>query len=839
MKFYTNVELYRNQILLRGYEKGKRIQKRIDYKPYIFLPTKKQSSKFKTLDEIPVEKYSFESIKDAREFLKMYSGADNVKIYGLTNFLYTFINDEYQNQIEYDEDIINVVTCDIETRSDQGFPNPNVADQEILSISLHKKGKIITLGLKPYQSQIKDLTYINCETEKKLLEEFLSIWTSDEWLPDVVTGWNIDFFDIPYLYNRILKVLGHEKARKMSPWGIVEKREIVRGKTAGTQAGQRIDTVYQLYGITCLDYMELYKKFSFSNEESYSLDHISYVVLGEKKVDYKAYGYKNLQDLYDKNFDLFIEYNVQDTILVDKLEDKLGFIKQVFAIAYDAKVNYIDTMTTVRIWDVIIHNYLFSKNIVIPQKLNNDFNEFAGGYVKEPQIGMHNWVLSFDLNSLYPHLIMQYNISPDTFVYKEENFPNIQTIVDGKAILDKKYTNTANGCRYLKTKRGFLPELMEKMYNDRVFYKNKMLEAEKEYQKTKNPNITKIISRNYNMQLAKKIMLNSVYGSLANRYFRWFDIRHAEAITLSGQLSIQWIIRELNEYLNKICGLKNHDFIIASDTDSCYITLDKLVNLVFPDGAETKKIIDFLDLVCKEKIEPFINKSYKKLADYMNAYEQKMFMKRENIADKGIWVAKKRYILNVWDKEGVRYETPKVKDVGLETVRSSTPMVVREALKEAIKIIVTKDEKSLQTFVKEFKEKFLNMDFMEIAFPRGISGITKYEDSKNIYKLGTPIHVKGALLYNKYLADNKLDKYYKNIKDGDKVKFAYLKIPNPIFDTVIAIPNEYPDQIKELANIYVDREMQFTKTFIDPLSNILKAINWSLEKKNTLDAFFS
>jgi DNA polymerase elongation subunit (family B) len=837
MNFYTNVEYYRNQMLLRGYDRGKPVREKVNYKPYIFLPTKKQSE-YKTLEGYPVEKRIFDSPKDAREFLRMYGEANNVKIYGLTNFLYTFINDEYSGQIEYDEDQIKVVSCDIETRSDQGFPDPNLANQEILSISLHMKGKTIALGLKPYQPQQEHVEYINCENERKLLQKFLTIWMSPEWSPDVVTGWNIDFFDIPYLYNRILNVLGPDDAKWMSPWGIVERREIVRGKTSGTKSGERVDVIYHLYGITCLDYMELYKKFSFGNEESYSLDHISYVVLGDKKVDYKSYGYKNLTDLYDRNFDLFMDYNIQDTVLVDRLEDKLGFIKQVFALAYDAKVNYIDTMTTVRIWDVIIHNYLLDQNIVIPQKSDNEFRDFAGGYVKDPQIGMHNWVLSFDLNSLYPHLIMQYNISPDSFVRKDEHFPHIQSIVDGYAVLDDQYTNTANGCRYRKDKRGFLPELMEKMYNDRVIYKKRMIEAEKEYQLTKNPETAKLISRNHNMQLAKKISLNSAYGALGSRFFRWFDIRHAEAITTSGQLSIQWIIKELNEYLNKICQTKDYDFTLASDTDSLYITLDKLVFLVYPNGGDTKDIVDFLDKVCKEKIEPFINKSYKKLADYMNAYEQKMFMKRENIADKGIWVAKKRYILNVWDKEGIRYENPKVKVVGLETVRSSTPMVVRDALKKAIELIVTTDENTLQSYIQNFKNEFLKMDFTDVAFPRGISGMTKYGDSSSIYKSGTPIQVKGALLYNKYIKDNKLDKSYKLIKDGDKVKFGYLKLPNPFFDTVISMPSDYPEQLMMVVNEFVDRDMQFSKTFIDPLSNILEVINWNLEKTNTLNSFF-
>jgi DNA polymerase elongation subunit (family B) len=586
--------------------------------------------------------------------------------------------------------------------------------------------------------------------------------------------------------------------------------------------------------------MEIYKKFSFGNEESYSLDHISYVVLGENKVDYKSAGYKNLQDLYDRNFDLFMQYNILDSILVDRLEDELGFIKQIFALAYDAKVNYIDTMTTVKPWDVIIHNFLMDRNIVIPQKKGNDgHQDFIGGFVKDPQVGMHKWVVSLDLNSLYPHLIMQYNISPDTFVRRDQHFPNIQSIVEGYAVLDSEFTNAANGCRYLLDRPGFLVELMEKMYDDRSMYKKKMIEAEVEYEKTKKPETAKLISRYHNMQLAKKIQLNSAYGALGNNHFRWFDVNHAEAITSSGQLTIQWIIRKLNMFFNRICQTTDYDYVIASDTDSVYISLDKLVSLVYKDNiTDTKEVVDFVDKVCKEKIEPFIDKSFQELAEYVSAYKQKMIMKRETISDKGIWVAKKRYILNVWDKEGVRYDQPKIKVVGLETVRSSTPMIVREALKDTIKIIMNKDEDEVQKFVAEFKSKFQGMKFDEVSFPRSISGLGKYYDSASIYKSGTPIQVKGALLYNKFLNDNNLDKSHKTIRDGDKVKFAYLKMPNPIKDTVIAITPECPDKLSKIVEQYVDKDMQFTKTYIDPLSNILEAIDWQLEKKSTLDSFF-
>ena len=822
-KFYTNVFARGDRIYLRGYDMGLPVKEVVQYKPYLFLPSK--DSKFKTLDGQSVAKMDFDSISDARDFVKRYDDVDNMKIYGLTTYPYLFIYDNYKGDIDYDPKLINVVSIDIECKSDNGFPNIAEADQELTAITIRCKGATAVFGIGDFKTNDSNISYIKCKNEHQLIERFLQVWQSPSWSPDIVTGWNIEFFDIPYLVNRIKRLFNEKEAKKLSPWGMINEREInFRSKKNQT---------YDIVGISTLDYYQLYRKFSFGNQESYKLDYIAQIELGEKKVDYRDHGYKDLTDLYNRNHQLFIEYNIKDTVLVDKLEDKLKFIEQVMAIAYDAKVNYDDTMTTVRAWDVIIHNYLLDQNIVIPQfKKQSDDETLVGGHVKEPKLGLSKWVVSFDLNSLYPHLIMQYNISPETFAGKVD-FPSIDFMLKGTwEYRDGMVAYTANGCTYRKDKQGFLPALMEKMYNDRSMYKKKMLEAKKSYEKTKSSEDAKAIARYHNMQLAKKIQLNSAYGALGNQFFRWFNFNHAEAITTSGQLSIRWIEKKMNGYMNNLCKTTGSDYVIASDTDSIYVTFEKLI----PENCDELEAVKLIDNFCDRYIQPFMDKSYDELAGMMNAYQQKMQMKRETIANKGIWRGKKMYILNAWNVEGVQYEKPKLKISGIEAVRSSTPHACRENIKTALSIIMNENEEKLHKFVTDFRIKFLELPFEDVAFPRGIKNMYKYKDAANIYKSGTPIQVKGALLFNNLLKKHKLNNIMP-ITDGDKIRFAYLKTPNPIHDSVIAVPEELPAEFK--LDKYIDRDLQFDKSFLDPLRSITEVIGWEVEKTSTLEGFFS
>ena len=403
-------------------------------------------------------------------------------------------------------------------------------------------------------------------------------------------------------------------------------------------------------------------------------------------------------------------------------------------------------------------------------------------------------------------------------------------------------TITPNGQMFRTDHQGFLPKMLEEMYNDRVKFKKLQKIAEQEYQnetdESKKYEIEKRIAKNYNIQLAKKVSLNSAYGALGSQYFRFYDLRMALGVTTAGQLSIRWIEAKINAYMNKLLGTNNHDYVIASDTDSIYLCLAGLVGKVYNDRVpDPNLVIKFMDKVCDDKIQPYIDVSYQELADYVHAYSQKMQMKREGLSDKGIWTAKKRYILNVYNNEGVQYKEPQMKVMGLEMIKSSTPAAIRERMKEAIGIMLRGTEDDIHEFVKRTRIDFMNLPPEDISSPRGLNGLAKYSDAASLYKLGTPIHVKGAILYNHYLKEKNLTKKYPLIQEGEKLKYAYLKMPNPFKDTVISFPGRLP---KELGlHEYIDYDTQFEKAFLEPIKIILNCMKWTTEKVSTLEDFFS
>jgi DNA polymerase elongation subunit (family B) len=513
----------------------------------------------------------------------------------------------------------------------------------------------------------------------------------------------------------------------------------------------------------------------------------------------------------------------------------MKLIELVYTLAYSSKINYEDVFSPVRMWDAIIFNYLYERKIAIPLKEENGKSEvFEGAYVKDPIVGPHKWVASFDLNSLYPHLIMQYNMSPETLTDTR-----IDTNVD--KLLTKTPMNvpvglstSGNGWCYTKDKKGFLPALMEEMYNNRSKFKKQMLKAEQEYEHNKDPQLVKDISRLKNLQMAMKIALNSAYGAIGNKYFRYYDLRIAEGITLSGQLSIRWMANKLNDFMNKTLKSDDKDYVIAIDTDSIYLTLEDLVEKVCVDKTPEEKIA-FMDKTCEKVLQPFIDGGYQELSEYMNAYGQKMQMKREVLADKAIWVAKKRYVLNVHNSEGVQYAKPKIKVMGLEMVKSSTPAVVRKKLKDALEVILHKDQSALQTFVKEFKRDFTSLSVNDVSFPRSVSSLKEYTGTP-IYKKGTPIQVRGALLFNHYLKMKGLTRKYEPITNGNKIKFVYLRTPNPINENVISFNNVLPKEFG--LDDYINYDLQFEKTFLDALNIVIEPLGWHAEEKASLESFF-
>ena len=828
MKFYTNVEQAGNRLLVRGHENGHSFSYRVNFDPTLYVPTKNYSE-WRTLEGDCVEPVKQGSINDAKEFIKKYRDVEDFDIYGNSRFLYQYIAEEYpQDELKFDSSAIRIINIDIETAAENGFPDIETADQAILAISIKDSftGRIVVFGARAYDNRDPLVDYMHFKTEKGMLGAFLEYWNDN--FPDVITGWNVQLFDIPYIARRIDRILGERYTKMLSPWKLVSYREIfIKG---------RKQIAYDLPGISTLDYLELYRKFTYTNQESYRLDHICSVELGEKKLDHSEYD--TFKEFYENDWQKFIDYNIHDVRLVDKLDDKMKLLDLAFTMAYDAKVNYEDVFSQVRMWDNYIYVELLKRKIAIPPKKQNDKSEkYAGAYVKEPKPGIYDWVVSFDLNSLYPHLIMQYNISPETLLDERHPSATVDGFLKQEVTVDGEYAVCANGAQYRKDIHGFLPEMMQKMYDSRVIFKKKMIAAKKEYEKNPSVELTNEISRCNNIQMAKKISLNSAYGAIGNEHFRYYRLANAEAITLSGQLSIRWIENRMNEYLNNLLQTEGKDYVIASDTDSIYLNLGPLVSKFFANKSGDKAaIVTILDKICQEKLEPFIESSYEQLASYVSAYDQKMQMKRENIADKGIWTAKKRYILNVWDSEGVRYKQPKMKIMGLETARSSTPAYFRDKLYEAFKLIISKTNDDLIHFIDEVKRDTRNQEYEYVAFPRGCNGVDKYYHPKEIYQKGTPIHVRGALLYNHLVRKNKVQNKYQMIQEGEKIKFIYLKTPNPAMENVISFFSTIPPEFN--LDKYVDYQTQFEKSFLDPLKNVLQCIGWTHEKVVTIGSFF-
>jgi DNA polymerase elongation subunit (family B) len=835
--FYTNVQSVGNNILYRGINDGKRTKLKIPYQPTLYEKSNRVTN-FNSLDGVYLQPHKFDSMREARDYLRQFEGVSGKTIYGQNRFEYAFIGEQHKEMIDWDFDKVSIAIVDIEVGSENGFPDPYLANEPVTAIALRFiGGHMFVFGCGDYQVKGEE-RYMKCKDEYHLLKFFLKLW--QEKCPDALTGWNTKFFDVPYLVNRMRKVLGEDETKKLSPWNIISERQAF--------VMNRKMTVYELVGVGDLDYLELYKWYSPNgkSQESYRLDAIAQFELGEGKISYEEY--ENLHQLYRLNYQLFIEYNIKDVDLILKLEDKLKLIELALTLAYDTKTNYDDVFAQTRMWDALTYNHLMNQNIVVPPRVIKEKSEaFEGAFVKEPQVGLHNWVASFDLNSLYPHLMMQYNISPETLIEPANYTQEMRDVLSQGVSVDKllkkevdlsaleNVTITPNGQFFRTDIQGFLPKMMEEMYEDRKKFKKMMIQAKKDYEAekddTKKYDIEKRIARYNNLQLAKKVSLNSAYGALGSQYFRFYDLRMALGVTTAGQFSIRWIESKINGYMNSLLKT-DKDYVIASDTDSIYLRLGELVDKFIKDTSDKNKVISFMDKICEEKIQPFIDKSYGELADYVHAYDQKMQMKREALADKGIWTAKKRYIMHVYNNEGVQYTEPDMKVMGLEMIKSSTPAPVREKMKHALQIMMKGTESDMHKFIDTFRTEFKKLNVEDISFPRGINGLKEYGNKTTIYSKGTPIHVRGALLYNKYLEEKGLSKKYPLIQEGEKIKFTYLKTPNIFKENVVSFPGRLPPEFG--LQDCIDYNMQFDKTFLEPIKVILDCMDWTTERKNSL-----
>jgi len=853
--FYINVSKLGNNILYTGIENGKRVRRKVAFSPTFYISSNKKDTKFRTLFGKPVELIKPGSIKEARNFLDQYSNVSNFEIYGMDRIPIHYIRDEFPGKVNWDMSLIKVANIDIEVANKSGMTIDEMiehAQDEVTAITVLKDNTYYVFGCKSYIPTKDNVKYYHCDNEQDLLEQFVDFWSSD--YPDVVIGWNIKFFDFPYLLKRLSVVFDDDGLmNKMSPWGKINAR---------TETNMNKDSrVYDMVGIGQFDMFQMYRKFAPGGaaQESYKLNYIASVEVGEKKIDYSTY--QSLDELYEKDYTTFIEYNMHDVTLVDLIAKKRELVKLGFTLAYMAKVNYDDIFFQVRMWDSLIYSYLLSKNIVIPQKrIQHKSEAYKGAAVKDPIIGKHRWTVSFDLKSLYPHLIMMFNISPDTFI-DAYNYPlalrellekydiTVDTLLNMSVPLDilKEYnmTVTPNSEFFSMNRVGFLSEMMQDMYKDRDRYKKLSEDAKEEIQRTTDPvrraELEKQESEYDTLQQVIKICLNSAYGAIGNKFFRFFDVRQASAVTYGGQLVIRWIIVAMNKYMNNLLKTTNKDYILASDTDSMYIDMSGIVDAIFPiaeQDANKAKIVNFLNRVCAEKLSPFIDSEFSKLAKYLNAIN-KMEMKREVIADKSIWVKKKHYALNIWMNEKVKFDKPKIKVKGLQMIKSSTPAACREKLSKAMDIIMNGTEDQMIEYISSFRKEFNSLPIEDIALPRGMSEMDDFADTSdgglfggnNTFNKGTPIHVKASLLYNKTLDQMKL-KQYPRLQDGEKIKFLHLVKPNPFFGDVMGFPVIVPKEFN-LAK-YVDKDVQFNKAFLAPLKSVMDVIPWQTEKTDSL-----
>ena len=847
MKFYTSVNRIGGRIKFRGYDDhGYRAIIDEVFEPILFVPSKNEGSQWKTIYGEKVEPIKFENMYDSRDFIKKYEDVEGFRVYGNTNYVSQATQRRFPNKIEFDHDLIRTWNIDIECQSggydengvwkSGGFPDANGAAWPITAITFFdsKDKHYYTYAQQAtaktnvkYVKSKSNLTYIECRDEAELLYKFIDHWAGHKG-PDIVTGWNIRFFDIPYIVNRIKNILGEDVIKSLSPWNKVEHRSVF-------MSGSDNDT-YDIVGIQVVDYMDLFKKFAvfkYGNQESYSLNHIAHVVLGDEKIKYDG----SLFDLYVTDYQKFIEYNIKDVELVQRIEDQESFLLVAMTIAYKAGSNISDTLGTVSVWDSILYRYLFERYITVPPQSGKEKTDFGGGYVKEVTPGMYDNVVSFDLASLYPNIIVQWNMSPETISGKKVTTHNGRVLnidmaldqVDVNAL--PNHTVSADGTQFSKDKQGFLPSIVSEYYAERKSLKKKQIEKEKLAVNDNSYALKKEIAGYYNEQMAIKLLMNSLYGAAGNRYFRYFDQRIAEAITASGQLSIRWAERVMNTEMAKAVG-KSKDYVVAMDTDSLYVNFDPLVQKFQP-----KNTIDFLCNIADEYFKKALQNGYDNLFKYVRGIESRLDMDREVVSQRAVWTAAKNYAMIINDNEGIRYDNPKYKIMGLSGKKATASQAIRDNIMHIYRLALTGTEKDIQSFVEECREVFNSQSPEDLAAPRGVNGIIKYADKNTIYTKGAQAHLRAALVYNHYIRSMKLTDKYSLIHDGEKMKFLYLNKPNKLKSDVIGFIDALPHEFD--IHDHVDYDTVFEKSFLKAVDIYMDAIGWSAVEEPTLEGFFS
>lgn len=816
MAFYKNVLFQKDKVYVVLQDGEETEYKILDYKPRAFIPTNNPTSFQDDKEGLFLEEIRFNNSYEKNNYLR----SQNIKVFGTKYNEYDWITENFAGKMDYDESKIRVGMTDIEVDSSHGFPEPSLAEQEVQLITITLNGYYHVFGCGQYQTKSDQEIYYQCSDEKHLLKEFIKFWRKAKF--DVISGWYIRGFDIPYLINRIRKLFGDNAANALSPWN-----RIVDDKIMNSNGMEDVPT-YKILGISIMDYRELYMKFNDKPREDYKLDTIAYYELKEKKMDYAEYG--NLKTLAKENFQKYTEYNIRDVSLIWKLEARKKFLSLAFNLAYTAKVNFDHVFQQTVMWDGIYYNYVYEYGQVPRIKTwQSPRSNYAGGYVKEPIPKLYGWTVSVDATSMYPSIMMELNISPETYRGKKEDI--FQYLLDEtNPYLDKcqgfKVGVAANGALFDNRRRGNLASIIENMFADRARYKDKMIEL-----KQNGGSESDIATYNI-LQMTKKVCLNSAYGALGSPWFRFYEKDMAEAITRTAQLVIQLAAKKVNELLNSEFKTKDVEYVIYIDTDSLYINFDSFVD---PSWSHDEAI-EHIDRFTEEKIYPYFDNAFRELQKNMNAYEQKIFFKREAIADKAFFKRKKRYILNVLDNEHVRLDPSEIKITGIEAIKSATPEICRDALKESFRIMLTGTEEQMHEYITGFKQTFKQQPLYVIATSTTCNNIQKYSSSTHLHAKGAPWHVKGAINFNYLLNKFDLIEKYDLIKEGEKVKILALKTPNPMRMNVIAFTTVLPEELG-LVN-WIDYDSLFNKLYLSPLTELLEIRGWSNKKTTTLEALF-
>lgn len=822
MEFYTNVFSTRNKLFHIGYnDEGKFIREE-DFRPHLGIISNNNPT-HKTYHDEPVELKYFDSVKEFFRYRKDWE--DTFPLYDDIDPAYQFIVEKYPNEVKYDLKKIKALFYDIETGHDPEtgkYSPPHEAKGPIVSIAVkdifsNKNYLLSTEKFYPEQMEIEltgKLHYKFCYSEEELLKTFVKL--VDKLKPDILSGFNSEGYDDPYLINRCNIILG-DYARKLSPVG---------GKV---ESSHRVDDnnniIYRnkIEGLALIDFMLLYQK-NVGKYESNSLSFVAGVELGEDKVNFEEYD--NLEELRLNNPQKFCEYNLVDVELLDKINKKRKLIELIISVAYFSKSNFEDISSPIRTWDNFIFDYLSKQNIVIPPKKSKNAGLFhvPGGYVKTDVVpGIYKDVISLDLKSLYPSLAVTLNISPDTLI--EDGYHHLlrldkldDRMLSREIVHDEDSILTASGYKFRKDKVGFYPSLFMFLLDTRDVVKKKKIQLDKVIQKfvgteEEKLKLTNEYSNLHTFEQAIKLLSNSGYGILVNKHCRYSDCRLAASITLSGQLAIKSASNVVESYLEEKYDKKQT--LVFTHTDSCLMNLEGVV------GSDP----DIIDKFCKEKLDPIIVKCYSDLGKYLNVDKNLLILKREKICSHFLISAPSRYACLVVDKEGVRFKEPKLEITGMEIVRSSTPKIIKPFLKETL-VKFMKDDKVLD-YTNEVRKKFMKMNIEDIAFPRSANNLSKWVDGAGNYKSGTPIGVRAALNYNKTIAYYSLD--MNPITEGTKIKFVYMKKPNPFFNEhVMGFVRKFPDA--ESNKRYVDYKTQFDKVYMDVIKSVATNIGYRLDK---------